>query len=341
MRISTIDNCRVVLRRPLAGVPQPDDFELVTASLPAPEPGQVLVRHLYLSLDPYQRPAMAGRHAGSAGPMGAGDMPPGETIGQVVESRDRAFQPGDFVRHFGGWQAASVADAAALHPVDPRVAPLSAWLGVLGMPGLTAWASVVKLADVQPGQTVLVSAAAGPVGATVGQIACQLGAEAVGIAGSDAKCQYVRDQFGFRDCVNYKSSDWPAPLAAALPDGADVYHDNVGGQMLADALGVLKNYGTVILCGLMSGYNDPAAAPGLYLGLPILRRAVMKGLVVYDFEDQRDQFVAQVAPWVAAGRVRYLEDRADGLGTAPAHFCRLMRGENFGKSLVVLAPESA
>lgn len=335
------DSCsRVVLRAPLQGEPRPDDFELRHESMPAPAAGEVLVRHIYLSLDPYQRPAMDGRHAGSRSPLGAGDMPQGETVGQIVASRAAGWSEGEYVRHFGGWQEYSIAAAGELHRVDRDAAPLSAWLGVLGMPGLTAWASIVKLADVQPGQTVLVSAAAGPVGATLGQIAISLGAQAVGIAGSARKCDYVTSELGFSECINYKQAGYPDSLQQALPDGADIYHDNVGGQMLADALGVLKPYGTVILCGLMSSYNDPGTRKDLYIGLPILKRAVMKGLVVYDFEDRRDEFVAMLAPLVASGQVKFREDRADGIGATGAQFCRLMRGENFGKTLVVLGPES-
>lgn len=197
---------------------------------------------------------------------------------------------------------------------------------------------MVALAEVQPGQVVLVSAALGPVGSMVGQIAMQRGAAAVGIAGSDEKCAFVRE-LGFSACINYRSADFLSVLAAVLPDGADIYHDNVGGQMLADAFTVLKSYGTVILCGLMERYNDPALSKPLDLALPILKRAVMKGLVVTDFEDRRKAFVNFVAPLIAAGGIRYREDRAIGIAATGAHFARLMRGENLGKSIVVLADE--
>jgi len=327
-------NKRVVLRGPLDGLPDAADFELVETPLPEPRPGEVLVQHEFLSLDPYQRPAMAGRHVSASGPMGAGDMPPGETVGVVLESRDPGFTPGDCVRHFGGWQSHSVAPASELHRIDIDRAPMSAWLGVLGMPGLTAWASIVQLAGVQPGQVVLVSAAAGPVGSTLGQIARHRGARVVGVAGSERKCRWACDVGGFDACVNYKLPEYPESLSDALPDGADIYHDNVGGQMLIDAFGVLKNYGTVILCGLMSAYNDPGSDKGLYIGLPIIKRAVVKGLVVYDFEPQRDAFVDEVLPLVSNGELRYREDCVDGLGHAGAQFARLMRGDNFGKTLV-------
>ncbi len=331
-------NHQVVLTRPLSGVPLAEDFRVQAVPIPEPGPGELLIRHIYLSLDPYQRSAIAGRHMGGRQPLGAGAMPMAETVGQVLWSRNPACREGDYVRHFGGWQEYALSSGEQIEVLDRSRAPLSTWLGVLGMPGLTAWASMVELADVEPGQVVLVSAALGPVGSMVGQIAIQRGAVAVGIAGSDEKCAFVRE-LGFSACVNYRSADFLQTLAATLPDGADVYHDNVGGQMLADAFTVLKNYGTVILCGLMERYNDPALSKPLDLALPIIKRAVMKGLVVTDFEDRRAEFVDFVAPRIADGRIRYREDRATGIAATGAHFARLMRGENLGKSIVVLGDE--
>ena len=331
-------NHQVVLTRPLSGVPLAEDFRVQAVPIPEPGPGELLIRHIYLSLDPYQRSAIAGRHMGGRQPLGAGAMPMAETVGQVLWSRNPACREGDYVRHFGGWQEYALSSGEQIEVLDRSRAPLSTWLGVLGMPGLTAWASMVELADVEPGQVVLVSAALGPVGSMVGQIAIQRGAVAVGIAGSDEKCAFVRE-LGFSACVNYRSADFLQTLAATLPDGADVYHDNVGGQMLADAFTVLKNYGTVILCGLMERYNDPARSKPLDLALPIIKRAVMKGLVVTDFEDRRAEFVDFVAPLIVDGRIRYREDRAVGIATTGAHFARLMRGENLGKSIVVLGDE--
>ena len=331
-------NHQVVLTRPLSGVPLAEDFQVQAVPIPEPGPGELLIRHIYLSLDPYQRSAIAGRHMGGRQPLGAGAMPMAETVGQVLWSRNPACREGDYVRHFGGWQEYALSSGEQIEVLDRSRAPLSTWLGVLGMPGLTAWASMVELADVEPGQVVLVSAALGPVGSMVGQIAIQRGAVAVGIAGSDEKCAFVRE-LGFSACVNYRSADFLQTLAATLPDGADVYHDNVGGQMLADAFTVLKNYGTVILCGLMERYNDPARSKPLDLALPIIKRAVMKGLVVTDFEDRRAEFVDFVAPLIVDGRIRYREDRAVGIATTGAHFARLMRGDNLGKSIVVLGDE--
>jgi NADPH-dependent curcumin reductase len=334
-------NRRVVLTAPMEGVPRPGDFRVIEIPVAEPGPGEFLVRHVYLSLDPYQRPAMAGRHGGGRGPLQAGDMPAAETIGQIVKSRHGGFSEGDYVRHSGGWQTHSLCDGTEAWRVDPERAPLSTYLGVLGMPGLTAWASAVQLAAVQAGQTVLVSAAAGPVGGTFGQIAMQLGARAVGIGGSDEKCRLVTTRLGFAACVNYKRPGFLDELRAAVGEGADCYHDNVGGPLLLEAMSVLRPYGTVVLCGMMADYNTPEAERSFRfnLALPILKRAVMKGLVVYDFEPRRAEFFEQVAPWVAAGRVHYLEDRVSGIESAGAQFARLMRGENVGKTLVVLGPE--
>ncbi len=332
-------NRKVALASPISGIPRADNFRLVETDMPNPNDGEILVRHIYLSLDPYQRSAIAGVHLSSDHALAEEEAPSAETIGQVIASRHPDFTEGDYIRHFGGWQEYSLSDGTRTFKVDPAQAPLSTYLGILGMPGLTAYASMVKLADVQAGQQVLVSAASGPVGSMVGQIAIQLGAKAFGIAGSDEKCKFVVDELGFQKCVNYKSSDYPESLGAAIPDGADIYHDNVGGQMLIDALGVLKNYGTVILCGLISQYNDAEKGKGFNIAPAIIKRAVMKGLVVYDYEDQRQEFFDRVAPWVRAGKIKYKEDRVDGIENTGAHFERLMSGRNFGKALVVLGHE--
>jgi NADPH-dependent curcumin reductase CurA len=266
-------------------------------------------------------------------------MPPGEVIGQVMESNHPIASPGDYVRFMGGWQEYSVALGDDVIKIEPEQAPLSAHLGVLGMPGLTAWASIIQLARVQARQTVLVSAALGPVGSTVGQIAMQLGATAVGLAGSDEKCRLVTEETGFATCLNYKSDDYPDSLRAAVPNGVDIYHDNVGGQILIDAINVMNDYGTVVLCGLISQYNDASAAVNLPVALPIMKRLTMKGLVVYDYNDKRQEFMEMVAPWVQDGSIKFIEDRATDMVSIGGHFARLMRGENIGKSLVVLGPE--
>lgn len=332
-------NKKVVLASTISGIPSADNFRVVESAIPEPADGEILVRHIYLSLDPYQRSAIAGVHISADGALGENEAPSAETVGQVVISRHPNFCAGDYVRHFGGWQSYSLSDGSRTFKIDAELAPLSTYLGILGMPGLTAYASVVKLAEVRPGQTVLVSAASGPVGSMVGQIAKQLGASSYGIAGSDEKCQFVKSQLGFEDCINYRTDGYPESIGTALPEGADVYHDNVGGQMLIDAIGVLKEYGTVILCGLISQYNDAEKGRNFNIAPVILKRAVLKGLVVYDFEDRRQEFLDLVAPWLRAGKIKYKEDRVEGIENTGAHFARLMSGKNFGKALVVIDNE--
>lgn len=332
-------NRKVVLASSINGVPRVVNFRVIESYIPDPGDGEILIRHIYLSLDPYQRSAIAGVHLSADGALAEDEAPSAETVGQVVTSRHPEFAEGDYVRHFGGWQEYSVSDGSGTLKIDPQQAPLSTYLGILGMPGLTAYASMVKLADVQAGQSVLVSAASGPVGSMIGQIAIQLGARAYGIAGSDEKCKFVIEELGFGECINYKNADYPESLGLAMPDGVDIYHDNVGGQMLIDAIGVLKNYGTVILCGLISQYNDAEKGKGFNIAPAIIKRAVMRGLVVYDFEDQRQEFFDLVSPWVREGRIKYREDRVAGIENTGAHFERLMSGNNFGKTLVVLGEE--
>jgi NADPH-dependent curcumin reductase CurA len=329
-------NRKVVLRHPLTGVPSAADFTITAEPVAAPKAGEFLVRHHYIALDPWQRSAIAGRHAAGGQPLGAGAMPPAEVIGEVIASRHPDFAEGMHVRLPGGWQEYSVSDGTGAVAVNAAGAPLSAYLGVLGMPGLTAWASVKRLANVQRGQTVLVSAALGPVGSMVGQLARQCGARAVGIAGGAEKCARAVSDLGFGACVDYRAADYPDALRTAVGAGADVYHDNVGGRMLIDACAVMQNYGTVVLCGLISQYNDPAAAVDLPVAIPIMKRLVMKGLVVYDHYAAEAEFLATVRPLVEDGTIRYLEDRATGIAATGEHFARLMAGRNLGKTLVVL-----
>jgi len=334
-------NRKVVLANPIKGLPRAENFRVIETPMPVPGNGELLLRHIYLSLDPYQRPAIAGTHLSSAAPLDLQAAPAAETVSQVVISRHSDVIVGDYVRHFGGWQEFSVAAAEEIVPLDPHIAPLSAHLGVLGMPGLTAYASMIELADVTAGQAVLVSAAAGPVGSMVGQLAMQMGATAFGIAGSAQKCGYVIDELGFADCINYRDDDYPQSLRRRVARDIDIYHDNVGGQMLLDALSVLRNYGIIVLCGLISQYNmADEDRRGIDLAGFIKKRAVMKGLVVYDYEDRRQAFLDLVGPWVRSRQVRYREDRVHGIENTAIHFEKLMRGQNFGKTLVVVGPES-
>jgi NADPH-dependent curcumin reductase CurA len=346
-------NRQVLLRNAVTAVPVEADFEVVDAPMPQAGAGQVLIRTLLLSLDPYMGSAIKSRHM-SAG-VKPGDLMPGEALGVVTESRHPDFAEGDIVTSRAGWQAYSVADAptplltgmaAALSPAATKLAPdgrvpLSAYLGVLGMPGLTAYGGTVDLLSPRPGETLVVSAATGPVGSTVGQIARNMGARVVGIAGSDEKCAYAVDRLGFAACVNYKNAAWPDALADACPDGVDCYFDNVGGGILQGVMGRLAMHARIVLCGAMEQYNSPTVLPGPNLGPIVGKRATIKGLVVYDFWDRMPHWRRIATDWIASGRLTFKEDRVVGLDAAPALFARLMSGRNFGKALVAVAPDQA
>jgi hypothetical protein len=272
-------------------------------------------------------------------PLQVGDVMYGETVAQVIESRHPLFSAGQFVLGRGGWQQYAVLDGADCRPLEPTDLPMSTALGVLGTPGLTGYVGMVYLAAPRPGETVVVSAATGPVGSTVGQTARLMGARAVGIAGSAEKCEFATRVLGFADCVNYKDGDLKAALKRACPGGIDVYFDNVGGDTLAAALANLALHARVVLCGMMGIYNQDAPPPGPHLGPVILARATLQGLVVFDHLQRLPELRRVVGGWIRNGAFHYREDIAESLAQAPAAFCRLMRGENFGKSLVRIAPE--
>ena len=330
-------NVRVLFARRPRGLPVPDDFALDEAEVPAPGPGELLSRTLWLSLDPYYRNVMKGSQI-YADRLEPGMPMVGETVAEVVESRHPDFAPGDFVAVRNGWQAYAVSSGAVARKLDAAMAPLSTALGVLGMPGLTGYAGLVYLGEPKPGQTVVVSAATGPVGSTAGQVARLVGARAVGIAGSDKKCDYAVRELGFAACVNYRRGDLGAALAEACPDGVDVYFDNVGGDTLAAVLERLALGARIVLCGMIEAYSMDAPPAGPFLGPVVGARATMRGLVVYDWLHKAAEQRKVVSAWIREGRFRYREDVTEGLQHAPEAFCRLMRGENFGKALVRVAP---
>lgn len=328
---------RIVLQRIPEGVPEEQDFRLVDSPVPDPPPGHFLARTIYLSLDPYIRSVLAGRHLGHR-PVAIGDVIPGQGVAQVVESQHAGFPPGHYVLLETGWQEYALSDGRGVRILDPLDAPLSASLGLLGMPGLTAWAGVVELARPRPGETFLVSAAAGAVGSAAGQFARIAGCRVVGLAGSPEKCRHAMSTFGFDACVNYREAGWRDALARATPDGVDVHFENVGGPLLEAALDRLVLGARVVLCGLIDQYNTGTACT-VPAATVIRTRARLFGLVVYDFWDRLDSYLARARRWLREGRLALLEDRAFGLEAAPAAFCRLMSGQNVGKALVVVGPE--
>lgn len=338
---------RVVLARVPRGLPVPDDLRVTQAPGPAPADlgaGQLLVRVLDLSVDPYLRGALSGRHLGSP-PVPVGGLVPGRAVAEVVAvgpspagSGAGEIAEGDLVVAETGWQQWAVVPAGAAEPVAvPDGVPPSAALGVLGMPGLTGYAAVTRLMDLTPGDTVAVSAATGAVGSTAGQLAALAGCRTVAVVGGPAKAALATDHFGYTAAVDRLAADWTDRLRAACPDGVDAYLDNAGGAVLRGVVDHLAVGARVVLCGLMDQYNDgpPTTLPA---GPLIGRRATVRGLVVYDHADLVPRFRARVGALLADGRLRLAEERHAGLAAAPAAFCRLMRGENVGKVVVEVAP---
>jgi NADPH-dependent curcumin reductase CurA len=330
---------RLVLNDVIDATPRAAHFRMEEFDAPAPASGEILVRTIFLSLDPYIGSILRGRHMGERRP-GAGDCPPGRGIGEVVASSSPLLKAGDLVRADLGWSELSLVRAEEARLIHRGRAPLSAQLGVAGMPGLTAYAGLKHLAKAREGDHVLISSAAGAVGGAAGQIARILGAErVVGIAGSAEKCALVTNDYGYDACINYKTPDWKDQLKVALPHGADIYFDNVGGDVLQTALLNLALYGRIVLCGLASQYQADERPAGPNPGLFIAKRAQVFGLVVYDYEEQQEEFTRLADDWIASGRLTAHEDRAVGLEQAPAHFERLMLGENIGKAIVVVGRE--
>jgi NADPH-dependent curcumin reductase CurA len=331
-------NQRITFHRSPQGLPVPEDFGRDEVPVPAPADGQFLSRTIWLSLDPYYRNVMKNSQI-YADRLNPGDPMIGETVAQVVESRHPQYAVGDYVAVRNGWQQYAVSNGQGARKLDPAAAPLSTAIGVLGMPGLTGYAGLVYLGEPKPGQTVVVSAATGPVGSTVGQVARLVGARPVGIAGSEDKCRYAVEELGYAACVNYKHGDLRAQLKAACPDGIDVYFDNVAGDTLAAVLTNLALGARVVLCGMIEAYSMDKPPAGPWLGPVVGARATMKGLVVYDHMHRMAEMTRVIGGWIRDGRFKWKEDVTDGLEHAPEAFCRLMRGENFGKALVRVGPD--
>jgi NADPH-dependent curcumin reductase CurA len=334
-----IANRHVVLKRTPAAMPKAADFEVVACPMPSgPPPGGLLVRVIALSMDPYLGGRLRGRHMGEPAPPPGGKLP-GFAVGEILESADGGFKPGEYVVTETGWTRYAAVPAAGARKVVPGVAPISAHLGVLGMPGLTAWAGVTQLAKVGPGDIFVVDAAAGAVGGTAGQIARNLGARAIGIAGGAAKAELVTGVYGFDDCIDYRAEGWQARLKAACGAGPTAHFENVGESVLHTVFPMLQNYARVVLCGLAEHYHTDGKAPSLPVGPIVGKRAALYGLVVYDFYERLHEWVALAEPWIAAGRLVVHEDESDGLDSAPAQFERMLRGQHLGKAIVRVAPD--
>jgi NADPH-dependent curcumin reductase CurA len=331
-------NRQIVLRSRPAGEPSEDNFALVEAPIPEPGPGQFLVRTLYLSLDPYMRGLM-NEGPSYVPPAELGKPMPGGTVGQVVRSNHPGFSEGDFVLGYWGWQEYGLTDGTGVRKLDPKMGRLSYALGVLGMPGMTAYVALLDIGRPRPGETVVVSAAAGAVGSVAGQIAKIKGCRAVGIVGSDEKCRYIVDELGFDACVNYKTQDLDPALRDACQAGIDVDYENVGGRVLEAVLRHINRGARIPLVGLISQYNATEPPPGPNLMPLLVKRALIQGFIVSDHPEREPDFLRDVSAWLSEGRLKYREHVVKGLENAPRAFLGLFRGENFGKLIVQVSDD--
>jgi NADPH-dependent curcumin reductase CurA len=329
-------NIQVLLASRPCGWVKESDFRIVEQPMPAPRDGEVMVRNVYLSLDPYMRGRMNDAKSYAAN-VELGAVMVGGTVGKVAESRNPEFKPGDMVLGSFGWQQYGVSDGKGLQKVVRRNFPLSLYLGTVGMPGVTAWIGLLKIGQPKPKETVVVSAASGAVGSVVGQLAGRQGCRAVGIAGGRAKCDYVVKELGFDACIDYKAGRLAGDLEAATPGGIDIYFENVGGDVLQAVIPRLNPFARIPLCGLISDYNatSPRGIPDLRQFL--FRRVKLQGFICSDTMELWPEALQQLADLVEDGSLKYRETIVEGIENAPRAFIGLFKGENFGKLVVKLA----
>jgi NADPH-dependent curcumin reductase CurA len=326
-------NRQILLKSRPQGAPGLDNFELTETAIPEPGDGELLMRTRYLSLDPYMRGRMSAAKS-YAKPAAVGAPMVGGTVGEVVTSRHPNYAAGDIVLGYGGWQDYALSSGAGLRKLDPAAAPVSTALGVLGMPGMTAYVGLTEIGQPKPGETVVVAAASGAVGSVVGQIAKIKGCRAVGIAGGAEKCRFVADELGFDACVDHRAPDVAKQLEAACPQGIDVYFENVGGAVQQTVWPLLNDFARIPVCGLIAQYNAATPMPGPDMFSVLRKRLLLRGFIVSDFAAKQGDFLRDVGEWVRSGRIKYREDVVDGLEQAPAAFLGLLQGKNFGKLLV-------
>ena len=331
-------NERIVLASHPSGKPTAENFRLETTDIPKLRKGQILIRTEYLSLDPYMRSRMSARDSYAAS-VKLDQVMVGGTVGIIEASRNDQFKVGDRVMAYSGWQSYEVSDGTGVSLLDPRINPASYALGVLGMPGLTAWYGLLKLGQPKAGETVVLAASTGAVGSVVGQIAKLKGCRVVGIAGAAEKCKYAVETLGYDACVSHYDDDMAAQLAAACPDGIDVYFENVGGSSWEAVMPLLNNYARIPVCGLIAHYNQTQLPPGpdrmsLLQSLILSKRIQMTGFIISDHYQYAPEFIGDVAGWLAAGKITYKEDVVIGLENAPEAFMGMFSGNNFGKLVI-------
>ena len=343
LRMTRSTNREIRLKSRPTGMPSTENFALVETAMPKVGPGQFLLRNVWMSVDPYMRGRMMDRES-YVPPFEVGKVLDGGSVGQVVESQHDGFAVGDYVCGFaaGGWREFHVSDGTMMQKVDPALAPLQAYLGVLGMPGLTAYSGLLRIGQPQPGETVFVSAAAGAVGAVVCQIAKLKGCYVVGSVGSDDKAAWLRREAGVDAVVNYKTcGNLEAAVKAVCPRGIDVYFENVGGEHLDVALSLMNRLGRIVACGMISQYNavEPPAGPRNII-LVVGKSITMQGFIVSNFIDMVPSFFADMGQWIRAGEIKWEETVFDGIANAPKAFLGLFTGANAGKMLVRLGPDT-
>ncbi|MEM9897920.1 MAG: NADP-dependent oxidoreductase [Pseudomonadota bacterium] len=342
--LNGVEPVAIFLKDYPTGEPSTDQFE--TRSIPEPDvpDGSVLLRTVWMSVDPYMRGRMRQNVKSYIPPFSLEEPLDGGAVSEVVASKSDAFAPGDYVVGFGGWKSVHVADAATLTKVDPNIAPLSAYLGVLGMPGLTAWSGLTQICQPKEGETLFVSGAAGAVGSLVCQLGKQRGLHVIGSAGSAEKCAWLEEEGGCDVAINYKDyagvGALTKALAEAAPKGVDCYFENVGGDHLEAALNVISFGGRMALCGMIAVYNATTPPPGPTNLVNMIGRGVMaQGFIVSNYRHLTNDFIAEVGPLVASGKVKFRESVYDGLEKAPDAFVGLFHGENFGKAVVRVGPD--
>jgi NADPH-dependent curcumin reductase CurA len=332
---------RIVLASRPVGEPKPSDFRLEEFPVPQPGPGQLLLRTRWLSLDPYMRGRMSDAPS-YAKPVGIDEVMEAGTVSEVAASNNERYAKGDIVLSRAGWQTHMLSDGSGLRKLDPKLAPISTALGVLGMPGMTAYTGLLEIGQPKAGETVVVSAASGAVGSVVGQIARIKGARAVGIAGGPDKCNYVKDELGFDDCIDHRAPDFPEKLKATCPKGIDVYFENVSGPVWDAVFPLLNTFARIPVCGLIALYSATELKEARYVVPQVFRailtkRLTIRGFIVTDFAAKHGDFQRDVSQWVREGKVKYREDIAEGLENAPQAFMGMLKGKNFGKQLVRIA----
>ena len=335
---------RVVLASRPVGEPKTSDFRIEDYAVPTPGDGEVLLRTIWLSLDPYMRGRM------SDGPSYAAPVPingvmEGEGVSEVIASNNPKFAKGDIVAIRSGWQSHALSDGKGLRKVDPKLGSISTAVGVLGMPGMTAYTGLLEIGKPKAGETVVVAAASGAVGSAVGQVARIKGARAVGIAGGKDKCDYVKNELGFDECVDHRDPNLAAKLKAACPNGIDVYFENVGGAVFEAVFPLLNPFARMPVCGLIAQYNDTqATVPNWAAALMrnvLTKRLNIRGFIVSDFATMHGDFLRDMSQWVREGKVKHREFITEGLENAPSAFMGLLKGANFGKQLVRVGPDKA